>query len=425
MSNKVKEKIVFAAQVTVSSPLCVSNGEGEYTDCDVMRDYTGKPFVPGSSLAGAMRGYVSQIKADTELFGIDGKESRMSPLRVSDLLFTDVKVGTRDGVKLENKLAVDKSKYDMEVLETAGGYLFLELTVREHDFAKKGGWLNSLYKVFSAIEVGDICFGGNKTRGFGRIHIEKLFSKVFDASNLEEWLEYKKEIETLTELKKELWFQPQKDELFQVFRVPLKLTGGISIRKYSTKPGEPDYEHITYNGTPIVPGTSWNGAIRQQCQNLLKQMGHKKPARAIQDWFGFVEESDACQSQVVISESEISGGEALVLTRNKINRFDASTVEEALYTEKSHFEGTTELVIKIRKTAPDFLAICGLVLLVIKDIENGYLAIGGQTAVGRGIFHGNTSKDGEGYISEAEFKTYMSALYEFVKREEVQNGSNE
>lgn len=55
MSNPVKKKIVFLIQVELDSPLCIASGKTGLTDADVIRDYDGNPFVPASSVAGAMR----------------------------------------------------------------------------------------------------------------------------------------------------------------------------------------------------------------------------------------------------------------------------------------------------------------------------------------------------------------------------------
>jgi len=50
----------------------------------------------------------------------------------------------------------------------------------------------------------------------------------------------------------------------------------------------------------------------------------------------------------------------------------------------------------------------GLVLLTLKDLENGFLAIGGQTAVGRGLF-GVTKPLGE-IIAGNDQQKYIDAL---------------
>lgn len=207
----------------------------------------------------------------------------------------------------------------------------------------------------------------------------------------------------------------------------LCLSGGISIRKYSISSKETNFEQLCRRETekPIIPGTSWAGAIRSRAQEILEELfledprGKEKANNYIRKWFGWVETKNTArknqkyaaeQSIVSISESEIEDSKPLLMTRNKINRFDASTVEGALYTEKTYVKGRTKLEIKVRKGKDEERkALCGLLLLVVKDIQCGYLALGGQTAVGRGIFEGS-----KGAVVEEE-QTYMKALYNLVK----------
>lgn len=95
---------------------------------------------------------------------------------------------------------------------------------------------------------------------------------------------------------------------------------------------------------------------------------------------------------VVIKESQLTDAACLLSTRNRVNRFDASTVDGALYTENAYFGGKTVLHILIQKTENEreYYPLIGLLSLVIREIEDGYLAVGGQTAVGRGIFEADT-----------------------------------
>lgn len=69
MANRVLKKIVFCVTAKLSSPLCISNGEGILTDQDVIRDHDGNPFIPGSSLTGAMRGYLGAAGDNKCIFG--------------------------------------------------------------------------------------------------------------------------------------------------------------------------------------------------------------------------------------------------------------------------------------------------------------------------------------------------------------------
>ena len=61
-------------QVRFLSPLNVSSGEDEWTDADLLRDGNGNVFVPGSSLAGAMRAYIRKEKMNPVCSGIQKRK---------------------------------------------------------------------------------------------------------------------------------------------------------------------------------------------------------------------------------------------------------------------------------------------------------------------------------------------------------------
>ena len=186
----VLKRQVFYVQIQLESPLNVASGEDEWTDADVLRDFEGNPFVPGTSLAGAMRSYIGERENEWELFGYsaDNTRGKMSPLFISDLTFDEAPVwGIRDGVGLnENKVAKAGCKYDMEILETGlKGHFYLELVIREGD--DETMMKRELSTVFRGIQKGEVRLGRKKTRGFGAIKIVKLASKIYDREN---YLEY-------------------------------------------------------------------------------------------------------------------------------------------------------------------------------------------------------------------------------------------
>lgn len=453
-NRKVVCYIQYAIKLVVKSPLCVSGGADDVTDRDVQKDFDGNPFIPGTSLAGALRSYLEEcadekevtdietvfgytrkvLPTEAEKEGLDtekalgnSNESKgfMSRVKISDLFFSDedarAEIVTRDGIKLENKLTQKGAKFDMEAIDPGAvcdGYLLL--TIREGDARERYEAL--IERALSGLKTGEIRLGANKNRGFGEMDISVAKKKIFTAENIAEWLDFDRKA-FLEEDGKEnvLQIEASKESRYLTIRVPLRQKGGISIRRYSVLPGTPDYAHITADGSPVIPGSSWNGAIRSRVREFLDQLGIKSGEVCIDEWFGYVREkqNDAKQSNILISESVIEGGVDLAMSRTSINRYDASVVSGALYSEKAHFAGTVELEIKVRKNYYDengrlqknerlqYEPIVGMLLLAVMDIQNGYLAVGGQTAVGRGIFEAagpvelsGTDKDADYYINQ-------------------------
>lgn len=417
-NRKVVKKIVFIVEMQLVSPLCVSNGDDTYSDSDLQRNFNGeKIFVPGSSLAGAMRKYLNSDEEKNCLFGYAGDDDGIqSPIVITDLKFMkEATVSIRDGVRLKDKVAVEKGKFDIEIIEPdLAGRFHLLLTIREGDDETK--WIKSIYAIFSGIENGEIRFGSNKNRGFGKFSSLQISQKVFTAENYKDWLRYNMNVEQadlgFEKLKKEKWHSHKGEKLISL-KAPLKLRGGISIRKYSAIE-DINFEHICCNGNPIVPGTSWDGAIRSRAVEILNELEVSCGEELIKQWFGYVNEDkqQAKQSEVIIEESVISKAKPLHMTRNRINRFSAKTIDGALFTEKSYFIGKTELIVYVRKEVKEYKAIMGLLCLILRDIVNGYLAVGGQTAIGRGIFETNGVME----LSEGTEEEFIKELACFLER---------
>lgn len=439
MSNMILERRYYVLDVKLSSPMNISSGNNEFTDVDVLRNGAGDVFIPGTSLAGAFRNYFGQQKIETGIFGFSKDQNgKMSSIHISDMYFDERPiVSERDGIKLdEQKRVTDGKKYDMEIIETgAAGKIYLQFIKREEDKADDN-FDSVIYKLVNAIQEGEIRLGGNKNRGLGRLSVEKVYEKKFDYTveekdNLvDEWLEFvpnRKDITAYEEIDVNAYAYDFERQYIKM-TIPLKQKGGISIRSYSATPGKADYEHITCNGEPVVPGTSWNGAIRSQIKKILSTPGLEMTRKIesaerkekcspidglLQIWFGYEVEKNQenRQSYVVIGESVIKGAELVPITRANINRFSSATVTNALYSEIACFNGITSLEILISKKYEYYQAVIGMLLLVIQDLQNGYLSIGGQASIGRGLFEQN----GDILFSEElDEKVCAKALYDFL-----------
>lgn len=470
MNQKIEKRKYMAVTMKLISPLAVSSGENLHSDADVQRNGTGEIFVPGTSLAGAFRNILEDYGCSESVMGYsEGSLGRMSSLCISDLYFEkqkkeEITVSVRDRVKLNGGKTVD-NKFETEIVEPGIiGTLFLNYVQRENnptdgDETKKDetkqdqtedgpvDYDGAVSTILKEIQSGAIRIGANKNRGFGRFQVLEVYEKEFREKNVEKWISFvprAKDCLAYGEgLSYEDWVAKPKKEKTKMelddksgylkIRVPLHLTGGISIRRYSTKPEMTDFEHITCGRDeegkpiPVIPGTSWSGAIRSGALSILTELvGKEKAVCLIRGWFGHVKEKEdrkagewnAWQSTVVIGESRLAGGTWKVMTRNQINRFDASTKTGGLYSEYTYFGGNTVLELMVRKNEKDdYKPLTGLLLMVIHELQNGYLSVGGQTAIGRGIF----AKRGELTINTGESgkegdteKSYNESLYHYL-----------
>lgn len=381
------EKVFLRAEGKLDSPLSVSNGEKENSDADITRDFDGQPFIPGTSIVGALRGYLEEKEANA-LFGYgEGETVHQSPVTVYDAAITgeNTRVGLRDGISLsEERIAEDTAKFDYEIVENgdvAFCFEFYDENGREED---------RLIPLLSAVNRGEIRFGHKKNRGNGRIHFSKILKKSYRYSEPFyefDWDTFDWNAADVKSIKLPV-FQKEKEH-YRILRVPLRLASGISIRRYSALMNREDYATVTRRNdegedVPVIPGTSWNGALRHRAKRILKELGVQNADNVVDSIFGG-KKGNISASKVVIGESVLKDSESVPMMRNRINRFDNATMNRALYTEVSCFGGNCVLEIMIKQDEnTDWIA--GLFDLVLKDLNYGFLAVGGQISIGRGIF---------------------------------------
>ena len=420
MARFVKKKILRIIFET-TSPLAIGSGYGVNTDNDVLVDSLGRPFIPGSAMAGVIlsriksvckdaswHDYFGYVENNTEIDGVpEIKESRLS---FSDAILISDKnhITRRDFVALDSfKTAKVGAKFDIEVVEP--GIKFASTI--EQDYLEYGDE-DYIERILDILKSDDIAFGMKTSRGLGRVILKKAGTKEFDFSlekDVMDWLRFDVgKIET-----EDVGFCSGGNKSLLL---GLELQGGISIRRYTTKAAKdktksvPDYEqlseHFGDDVFPVMPGTSWAGAfIHQMKRNVPdSDMSKDKDGKDIY-YFGYVNEStkQKQRSYVEFSETVIKGGIDKVMTRNAIDRFSGGTVGGALFTEKTHYGGTTTLKITFRKlkNADYSDAFRRALASVVADLHAGFMAVGGSTSIGRGIFK-VTSVNGVNFAGTSE-----------------------
>lgn len=415
----IKSRIYYYIRMQLLSPISIGNGDDILTDHDCLKNSKGYPFIPGTSLAGVFSHYlndeqkqiftprlkddkvdlstklISEYKEEEIFASKSNADYKQSPFFISDAnIFLEspqdkVVTSIRDGIKLdEYKITVDGAKFDFEIVETGTKFDFrIEVIARENDdISKMKDVINTILNGFNK---GEILLGFKSKRGYGKVKLLNTKIREFEKSQIDELIDFNKY--DINEYKEYEISNSDKENRYDYIKVNLKQLGGISIRRYSAKAGNVDFEHVTSNGKPVIPGTSWNGLIRRQITEYLKSNLLSESGVVLTDWFGKEKNGmqEASASNIIIEESVIDNYKKISLMRNKIDRFSGGSANRALFSEISYFNGITTLGIKIKKhikQEKDNLKIIGLIALVIKDIDNGLIALGGQTSIGRGLF---------------------------------------
>ncbi len=473
-------KKYYRIEFELTSPLAVGSGENKMTDKDIVRDSSGQPYIPGSTLAGIYRSLFND-EAANKYFGRElakeemekASEEGRNMLTDSSIIVYDahIKVGDekksvvtkRDMVALdEYKTAVTGAKFDFEILEPGVKFVTyieqnIELSektseneecteelksaedekIKEHQFV--------INEIADAWMKGKIVIGAKTGRGYGRtkgIARQSVLYDLTDPVQMENWLDFdmyaddwgpdktdeRRHETSISDLKvsgekNNEKIQMLAEEKMCTITLELRQQGGISIRQYSTEAGEADYQQLTSQvlpdqadegkedvnmGVPVIPGTSWAGAFRAQMGKLDPEF--KKEGRLAGEFFGKAKNNsndksaEGSKTRIGFSESRITRGKWVSYTRNAIDRFTGGTIDGALYSEKTYYNGETELTISCdfskrgkdavsRKNRKRFAKAMAATIL---DLDGGYMAVGGLTAVGRGLFKANKiSVDGD------------------------------
>ena len=340
------------------------------------------------------------------------------------------RISQRDGVALnEYKSAKKQAKFDREILEGDCKFqTFIEISEEQSDINEKVKADEVLTNIAKIWKETDIRFGSKTTRGFGKICNVEIIRRSFELvknpdNGIEDWLEfnlfddeswevgysYEDMLKTLNEDKK--WTLKDSKKL----SLKLRLEGGLSIRRYSTQCSEgessPDQEQMTtikFNNKKssdqdqvesqkwieeiaVIPGTTWAGAIGHRMEELIEGSKKNRENDTYEyHYFGAANDKDKEKSLIYFGESRLTGGEFKVMSRNAIDRFLGSTAEGALFTEKIYIGGETTLDIGFGDPyntavvySDDFI---NALAATLTDLHEGYLAVGGATSVGRGIF---------------------------------------
>ena len=396
-SDPVTGKIVLKGVLECLSPLHIGSGADDRSDLDILLDNKGKPFIPATSFVGVLR---HTIKSDAEFWGYtrdnDGQQSRVY---CSDLLCeTESPVPViRDGIKIDNATGIveDKSKYDYELVERGTRFrLNMEFSYRDSDkeFVRR-----MAATIYTLLRDKKIRLGAKTNSGFGEIRLLENTAKIYEFSFSKDtksdvlyWLTQNFSAK-----------QPiSVDALGTPFNISSNnftinasfwLKNSLIVRSYSSDPKAPDATHIMSKEDWILPGTSLKGAIRARAERIVNTLG--KPKEIIENLFGYVveeqKENNKKKGRIRLKEAVLPKFVSEMQTRIKIDRFTGGTIESALFDTMPLFGGEPEKIINMQlqvQDCKDYEA--GLLLLVLKDLWTGDLAVGGEKNVGRGVFAG-------------------------------------
>lgn len=404
MNGKILKKRYYQITFRLMSPLAIGSGESVRADKDVICDAQGVPYIPASAIAGVTRNAltgilkekeIQQYYGDVEIATTAGQETNASESR---LVFYDgvlknreFHISVRDSVSLDAyKTAKDGAKFDMEVLEPGAEFVTL---LEQGFFSEQDEVVSNL--IAGLFHDGKVRFGAKSMRGYGETGRALVRMAEFDLTSdtgVEAWLQFDPFREDAWNGKAECTFSSGEEAREGILSLSLKQCGGISVRKYTTKVStgnkpQPDMEQLTVRfgreEKPTIPGTSWAGAFRHR----MGELGLEREEDEV--LFGFVRgegKNGKQRSRIRFSETVIDKAHEKVLSRTAINRFDGGVKNGALFTEKTYYDGELTLNIGLDKKDRPGDGTLSILAAAVTDLHYGFLAIGGETSIGRGLF---------------------------------------
>ncbi|SHF27185.1 CRISPR/Cas system CSM-associated protein Csm3, group 7 of RAMP superfamily [Thermoanaerobacter uzonensis DSM 18761] len=421
-NSKLASIIVIEGILENTSPFVIGTGKGDIIDIEIIKDENGNPYIPATSFVGALRHHISknfkeEDKETWEYFwgskNLNNNKAVQSHFILSDLKILKIMdnpkedlITVRDGVAIDEKTgtAKEKAKYDYEIVNKDLEFEFkAEIKIRKSFKNKTNDILKILKTIITEFEAGNVQFGAFTTKGFGRFKLKNFQILKFDFPN--DGINYLKFLqneylpEDKLDLKKieldlsKIDILSKKDNADCIITADFSIKSSLIISSYTTDSKDPDKVHIKYNGKNVLTGTSLKGAIRSRAFKIVNTLckNNQEENDDLKKLFGWADtenkEETKYKSRVIIDESIVENVIEKEQARIKIDRFTGGVIAGALFQSKPlwHNDENVRLKIKI-KDAKDWEI--GLLLLVLKDLWNEDLPIGGEKNIGRGVLKG-------------------------------------
>ncbi len=394
----IENNIKVEGKIELISSMIISSGEAGAVNQIFIRDYKGRPIIPGTSITGVLRN-ISKALFDTNEDKFWGyvetdinkeKEELISQVYINDATITGKsRIEVRNNVAINRKThtAIDKYLFDYETLSPGTKFNFsMELRQEKYDEELE----KIFYTLIKLLESGKIALGAKTNNGLGKIRLidTKINSyNLTDVSDIKKWLDNasnSKEIVSYDISK--IW---QND---LIINAEFIIASSLLIKTYNSHPDDVDSSNFRIGKDYYIPGSSIKGVIRSRMERIVKTTGMKIDIEKI---FGFVDEDKKTASAGHISFNEIKLENTVnsKQTRIKIDKFTGSTIKGALFASNVIWNTQNDTNIKLEVVLKDYNAhriFAAVLMLALKDLWDSDLAVGSEQSIGRGRLIGKS-----------------------------------
>lgn len=394
---------VYQVKATCVSPLRTGAADGNIEE--VLRDSKGNFLIQGSSIAGAIRDWLSNNNFKAYENRLMGTTNGGGSLIVSDGVFKTDKLHSRPRLRIDGRTgaAANGAKFDVSHIPSKTEFEFSLTWLGSKEKSKE---LEAVEAALGALNSGSIVLGSQKANGFGRVSLKvnKQVYDMFDAADRDAWLngDFRGAL---------LELQPSPSEGYVTFTFEgsadnLLVKGSSPLREG----GRTTVVNIEENGAPIIPGSSVKGAVRARVKYICSALGLGE--EFVNGLFGSSEEDgeEVRPGLVRFSDVVLDKSKPRTVSRIRINRFTGGVMNQALINERP-LSSPVRFTVKVPQGEK---AGCALVAFALRDLGLGLYNLGSGDSIGRGRIVGKklTAKTAGGNALKLSFQSEKAVLLE-------------
>jgi CRISPR/Cas system CSM-associated protein Csm3 (group 7 of RAMP superfamily) len=290
MARKIQSRLKITGSLVAQSPLHIGgNDSSDLVDLTLAVDGRGDYYIPGTSLAGALRAWMAAGNGGlddlvSELWGNqkkngNGKSGHASHILIEDAPIKGVNAEVRDGVGIDRYYgtAAERVKFDRAILPK-GSQIPLVMTI-EHADKEPVNWeiqKGAVAALLKALEDQEIRLGAAKTRGLGRVKLHGLAILEQDLSSAEGMLATLRGQGTgltLGVLAQNSPFKAKHSKLS--IDINWEPIGPIMVKAEADGIAVDTLPLVSAVGndlTFVLPGSSIKGALRSQAERIIRTL---------------------------------------------------------------------------------------------------------------------------------------------------------
>lgn len=376
----------YKISIQNKTPLKIGNGKD---DIDILIDKNNQmPIIPGSSLAGAFKSYLSNIGEERKVelvFASEQNDGLDSKIYVSDSYGDKFDIGIRPGIRrdYEYGTSIEGGKYETAFIEVNTNF---EINIKCFSENKEQRKIEKelINKLIIGIRDKKLRLGANKMNGFGSFQINNVEVVRFDLGNKNDLKDY-----LLNNKKYEKVDYKKLNDYSNNIYISFKFTGEIKdslIIKENLYIESADCENMKNSvGQDIIPGSVIKGMLRQYNTIILKTLN--KERKIIDKIYGSSPEikKDYAIGNVMVDDAIIENPKYCLYNRIKVDRFTGGVTTGGKFNEK-RVKGYIEINLSLKKLEDDNenkVAI-GMILLTLRDLGLSKIPLGSSSSIGSG-----------------------------------------